>query len=279
MPTVAIIGAGPLGGELAATLARRGRAAEVRLIDPSGRLAEGKALDIAQSGPVEAFNTRLSAATDLAAAAGAGVIAITDFASSGEVSGEPGLAIIREIARLDTAAPLLFCGGSQLELMRRAIHELHVARRRVLGSAPLALEASVRAITAAVIDASPQDLSIGIAGTPPHGVVIGWDAATAFNQSIARVVAPHHLASISARVAGLWPPGPYALASAGARVAEALALGTRRRYTCFAAADVPGAGRGIIAAVPVAISEGAISAVLEPTLSRHERTLFENSLH
>lgn len=278
MRTVAIIGAGALGGELAAVLARRGRADEVRLIDPAGRIAEGKALDIAQSAPVETFSTRVRAATDPAAAAGADVIALADLVEAGDVSGESGLALVRQIARLESAAPLLFCGGSQVDLMRRTIHELHVPRPRVLGSAPLALESSVRAVTAALIDASPQDLAIGIAGTPPRGFVIGWDAATAFNQSIGRVVPPHHLASISARVAGLWPPGPFALASAAGRVAEALALGTRRRYTCFAAVDVPGTGLGIIAAVPVAIRQGAVGAVLEPALSRHERTLFENSL-
>ena len=279
MSTVAIIGAAALGGELTTVLARRGRADEVRLIDPSGRVAEGKALDIAQSAPVETFSTRVSAAADIAAAAGADVIALADLVETGEISGETGLALVRQIARFDSTASLLFCGGSQLDLMRRTIHELQVPRRRVVGSAPLALESAVRAVTAALIDASPQDLAIGIAGTPPQGFVIGWDAATAFNQSIGRVVAPHHLASISARIAGLWPPGPFALASAAGRVAEALARGTRRRYTCFAAIDVPGTGRGVIAAVPVAISQGAISAVLEPALSRHERTLFENSLH
>jgi 2-polyprenyl-6-methoxyphenol hydroxylase-like FAD-dependent oxidoreductase len=39
MSTVAIIGAGPLGGALAQTLARRSRVGEVRLIDPEGTRA------------------------------------------------------------------------------------------------------------------------------------------------------------------------------------------------------------------------------------------------
>ena len=60
MSTVAIIGAGPLGGALAHALAARARVGEVRLIDPEGRVAEGKALDILQSSPVEQFNTRVT---------------------------------------------------------------------------------------------------------------------------------------------------------------------------------------------------------------------------
>jgi malate/lactate dehydrogenase len=83
---------------------------------------------------------------------------------------------------------------------------------------------------------------------------------------------------MSARLPALWPPAPYALGSAGARVAEALALGARRRYTCFAAIDLDGAGRQLVAAVPVEFMKGGVGQTLEPALSRHERTAFENGL-
>src|SRR5260221_14026109 len=250
MSTVAIIGAGPLGGALAQALARRGRVGEVRLIDPEGRIAEGKALDILQSSPVEPFTTRLTASTSYAAAAGAGVLVLADLASGGEITGEPGLALLRQLARMDTSAPFLFAGGAQRELMTRAMGELHLAPRRLVGSAPLALESAVRAVAAALIDASPADLAIGVAGVPPRDAVIAWNAATAFNRPIADVLAAHHLSSLTSRLPALWPPQPYTLASAAARVAEALVEGSRRRYTCFAAIDVMGAGRDMIAAVP-----------------------------
>jgi malate dehydrogenase len=278
MSTVAIIGAGPLGGALARALAGRARVGEVRLIDPEGRVAEGKTLDILQSSPIEPFNTRLTSATTYAAAAGAAVIVLADLVAGGEIAGEPGLALIRQLARMDTTAPFLFAGGLQRELMGRAMSELHLAPRRLVGSAPLALESAVRAVTAALMDASPADLSIGVAGVPPRDAVIGWDAATAFNRPIAEVVAPHHLSSLTSRLPALWPPQAYTLASAATRVAEALVAGSRRRYTCFAAIDVAGAGRDMIAAVPVEIVKGGIGKTLEPALSRHERTAFENGL-
>jgi malate dehydrogenase len=275
---VAIIGAGPLGGALARALAGRGRVGEVRLIDPEGRVAEGKALDILQSSPVEPFNTRVTAATAYAAAAGADAIVLADLVSGGEIAGEPGLALLRQLARLEGTAPFLFAGGLQRELMTRARAELHLAPRRLVGSAPLALESAVRAVTAALMDASPADLAIGVAGVPPKDAVIGWGAATAFNRPIAEVLAPHHLAALTSRLPALWPPQPYTLASAAARVAEALVDGSRRRYTCFAAIDVTGTGRDMIAAVPVEIVKGGVGKALEPALSRHERTVFENGL-
>src|SRR6266567_1570218 len=277
MSTVAIIGAGALGGALAHSLARRGRVGEVRLIDPEGRIAEGKALDILQSSPVEQFSTRVTAATSFAAAAGADAIVFADLMAGGEIAGESGLAVLRQVARLETTSPLLFAGGGQRDLMLRAAGELHLGSRRLLGSAPLALESAVRAVTAALLDASPADLAIGVAGVPPRDSVIGWNAATAFNQPIAAALAPHHLSALSSRLPALWPPSPYALASAAARVAEALANASRRRYTCFA--SIAGVeGRGLIAAVPVQIAKGRVERTLNPALSRHERTAFENGL-
>ncbi len=271
MTIVAIVGSGPLGGTLAHTLAGRGRIGEVRLIDPEGRVAEGKALDILQSAPVEQWSTRMTSATTVTAAAGADVIVLADLMASGEIAGDAGLALVRQLARLDTSAPLLFAGGTQRDLMALTIGELRVAPRRVVGSAPLALESAVRALAAALLDASPADLSIGIAGVPPRDAVIGWEAATAFNQPIASALAAHHLSALSSRLPALWPPAPYALGSAAARVAEALASGTRRRFTCFAAIDA----RHVVA-VPIEMEKGGIKQTLDPALSRHERTAFEN---
>src|SRR5258708_3688774 len=278
MSTVAIIGAGPLGGALACALAARGRIREGRRLAPKGRGAEGRALAILRASPVEPFNTRVTAATSPAAAAGADAIVLADLVSGGEIAGEPGLALLRHLARMETTAPFLFAGGLQRELMTRALTELHLAAARLVGSAPLALESAVRAVTAALMDASPADLSIGVAGVPPRDAVIGWEAATAFHRSIAEALAPHHLSALTARLPALWPPQPYTLASAAARVAEALAEGSRRRYTCFAAIDGTGAGRNIIAAVPVEIVKGGVGKALEPALSRYERTAFENGL-
>jgi malate dehydrogenase len=275
MPRIAVIGAGPIGGALAHTIARRDRVGEVRLIDPAAAVARGKALDVLQAAPVEAFSTRVTAADSLAAAAGADAIVLADLVSEGEIGGESGLALVRQLAALESRAPLVFAGAAQRALIARAASELRVAPARLLGSAPYALESSVRAVVAALADASPTDLSIAIAGVPPAGVVIGWDAATAFGQPIAQVLPAHQLAAVSSRLPALWPPAPYTLASAAARVAEAAACGSRRRYTCFAV--LPGSGRPVVAAVPVAFAPG-LRRVLEPALSRHERTGFENGL-
>ena len=99
MSVVAIIGAGPLGGSLAHSIAVGDRIGEVRLIDMELAIATGKALDILQSGPVERFSTRVTAASSVLAAAGADAIVMADAAAgTGEHAGEAGLAIVRQLA-------------------------------------------------------------------------------------------------------------------------------------------------------------------------------------
>jgi len=278
MSFIAILGAGALGGALAHKLVCRNRTRDVRLIDVEGRIAQGKALDILQSSPIEGFSTRVSGADTLEAAAGASVIVIADSASGdAEYTGEPGLAMVRRLTALEAAAPLVFAGASQRQLMTRTVSELHVLPRRVIGSAPGGLESAVRALTALECDGSGVDVQVRVVGVPPHAAVIAWEEATACGQPVSAVVAPHRLAAISARVPSLWPPGPLALASAAARIAEAVVNGSRRRFTCFVLMEGP-PNRGAVAAMPARLGEQGIERVVQPTLTRREQTRLENGL-
>lgn len=273
MSFIAIIGAGPLGGATAHKLASRSRVAEVRLIDPAESLARGKALDIQQAGPVENFSTALTAHGSILAAAGAQTIIIADEATGTEHSGEPGLSLVRQLEASGVTAPLVFAGASQRPLIGLASRELHVDARRLVGSAPHALASALRAMSAVVLDASAVEISLDVFGVPPRHAVIAWHEGTISGQPLTAVMGAHEIAALSSRVSGLWPPGPYALASAAARVAEALCLGSRRRYSCFV-----DAGRGRIAAMPVELRPGGIKRIIEPSLSSVERTALENAL-
>ena len=58
MKKITLIGAGQIGGTLAHLIALKGLA-DVILFDVAEGIAKGKALDIAQSSPVEGFNVSL----------------------------------------------------------------------------------------------------------------------------------------------------------------------------------------------------------------------------
>jgi malate dehydrogenase len=278
MSFIAVIGGGALGGALAHKLAARNRVVEVRLIDPEARVAEGKALDILQSAPVEQFSTRVTAAGSIAAAAGADAIVIADAAAgSVEHAGESGLALLRQIARFVDRVPIVFAGAGQRELMARTTGELHLSPSRVLGSAPYALESAVRALAALSVDGSGAEISLRVVGVPPRAAVVAWEEATVAGDPLTSHIPAHAIAALNSRLVGLWPPGPYALASAAARVAEALAHGSRRRYSCFVAIEA-GPLRGSVVAMPVELRRGGIARVVEPSLTRLERTILENGV-
>jgi malate dehydrogenase len=274
---IAIIGAGALGGAVAQTLAVRDRVREIRLIEPAGAIARGKALDIQQSAPVDNFGARLTAAESVESAVGAEVVVIADTAAGAEHSGEAGLGIVRHLVRAGHRGPIVFAGASQIDAMGRAVTELHLERHQVLGSAPLALESALRALAGLLLDGSAVDVCLRVVGVPPRHVVVGWEEATAFGQPLSSQLPPHAIAGLAARIPGLWPPGPYALASAAAQIIEAIAVGSRKRYSCFVVAD-SGPVRAAVVALPVELGPQGVARVLEPALTRLERTGMENAI-
>ena len=74
---VTVVGAGNVGSNTARRVAERGLADEVVMIDIVEGLPQGLALDINQSSPVEAFESRVIGTNDYADTAGSDVVVIT----------------------------------------------------------------------------------------------------------------------------------------------------------------------------------------------------------
>ena len=93
----AIIGAGDIGGAIAHALARRESASRVWLVDATGSVAAGKALDIQQAGAIDGFVTQLGGTNDVARIIGCDVCIVADrfAAGSPEWQGEEAFAYCR----------------------------------------------------------------------------------------------------------------------------------------------------------------------------------------
>jgi len=275
---VAILGSGALGGAVAHALALRERVDEVRLIDTQASIARGKALDILQSSPIDGFSTRVTSAESIEFAAGAAVIVFADNAAdNAEYAGEPGLAAMRRIAAIDAHAPIVCAGASQRALIARAVTELRVRTDRIVGSAPFALESALRALAGLALDGTGAEVALRVVGVPPGAAVVGWEEGSVGGQPLSAHLPAHTIAGLSARIPGLWPPGPFALGAACARVVEALAAGSRRTYSCFVAIDA-GPVRVAVASMPLQFQQGSVKRVLEPASTPLERTRLENAL-
>jgi malate dehydrogenase len=277
MQQVAIIGASDLGGAVAHALSRSNLVRSIRLIDENARGAAGKALDIAESAPVEGFSTHVSGGTDVSLAAGASVVIIADRISGGEWQGEDGLLLLRRLAQIAAGSVILCAGAGQRELVERGVRELKFERTRLFGSAPESLAGAARALVALAVDGSPRDIALSVLGVPPRHTVIPWAEATIGGFALTRFVDEPTRRRLSARVSALWPTGPYSLAAAAAAVIDCMVGRSRRMVSAFVAPDVSMGALTRAAAMPIRLGPTGIVEVVLPSLSAVEQVALDNA--
>src|SRR5215467_3583349 len=262
MHQVAIIGAGELGGLLAHALARRNVASEIVLIDDSGRAAQGKALDIAQAAPIEGFASRVSGTADPAMASGATIVALADPFGAAALAGEPALLLLKRLRQFAPRALIVCADASHRELIERGVRELRIDRTRLIGSAPEALVASVRALVAVETANLPRDVSLTAIGVPPQHIVVPWEDATIGGFRLTRMINETDRRRLETRMTALWPPGPYALAAAAAKAIDAVVKRSEALVACFVAPDDSSGRRVRTAALPVRLSDSGVTDVV-----------------
>jgi malate dehydrogenase len=278
--TVCIIGAGELGGAVADALARSERVARVRIVDDAAGVASGKALDIQQAGAIAGFHTRLEGTSDLSRITACDVCVLADRAGrpSTEWQGDDALALIQRVMPYLGAAPMVWAGSAQAGAMQVAAREARVRRERVIGSAPEALAAATRAIVAMEAGCSSADVSLTILGAPQGGFVVPWSDASIGGYALERALTQVQLTRVEARVARLWPPGPFALGAAAARVTNAI-IGSSRRAVCVLTVLSGEFGvKGRVGTLPAVLSTSGIVQIRVPTLNTRERVRLETAL-
>lgn len=277
MLTVAIIGAGDLGGAIAHALAGRDRTGRVLLVDPAGTVAAGKAMDIQQMGAVAGFHTHLDGTDDSTRAIGASVFVIADRygKTATEWRGDEGATMVARLLPYAGEAPIIFAGASQEGLLVAAVRDAGIPRHRVLGSAPAAFASAVAAIVAVEARCSPGEVALTVRGAP-GSFVVPWSEASIGGYALERVLSQVQLTKIEARAARLWPPGPYTLGAAAARVAEAILDSSRASFSVLTVLDEPGDTR--VGALPARLAPHGIAHTRTPTLNTREQLLVETSL-
>jgi malate dehydrogenase len=284
--TVAILGAGDIGGALARELAALDLVSRLVIVDDLGNVAAGKALDVAQSGPVDGYHTSLTGTSDIAAVVGAKAIVIADRAGSSgpqdasgtqEWTGEAGLALLKRAAGLNHVAVIVCAGATQASMIETGVNESGISRMRLLGSAPEALRSAVIALTAAEAQAAPCDIALSVLGRP-HNVIVPWDEASIAGRCVTSVLSAAQLARLDARIARLWPPGPYALASAAARVLRTALTRSPRVHAAQVAVTRDEGVPGRSAMMPVTLGPSGITSLVAPSLSTRDRVRFETAM-
>lgn len=280
MASVAIIGAGALGGAVAQALASRDTVRRVLLVDAAAGVAAGKALDLLQSGAVNGSHVRLEGTDDLSRAVGSAVCVIADRHGPPEAewAGDEGLALLRRLLQWTEDTPLVFAGASQSSLMLTARHEHHVRRRALVGSAPEAYASAMRSMVALEAGCSPAEVSLAVLGLPPRGLVVPWSEAAIGGFALERTLTPVAITRLEARAPRLWPPGPFALGGAAARAVEAIVTTSRRALNILTVLDGEYGVRERLGSTPALLDSSGVASVRVPLLSTRERVLVETAL-
>ena len=299
-PKIALIGAGNIGGTLA-HLAAVKELGDVILFDIADGLPQGKALDIAESGPSEGFDATLSGTSDYADIAGADVCIVT-----AGVARKPGMSrddllginlkVMKSVGEgIAAHAPNAFviCITNPLDAMVWALREFSgLPHHMVCGMAGVLDSARFRHFLADEFGVSMRDVTafvLGghgdtmvplarystVGGIPlPDLVDMGWTTQDKLDAIIQRT------RDGGAEIVGLLKTGSayYAPATSAIEMAEAFLKDQKRVLPCAAYVDGALGLNGMYVGVPTVIGAGGVERVIDIKMNKAEQAMFDSSV-
>ena len=297
---IALIGAGMIGGTLA-HLAAKKELGDIVLFDIAEGIPQGKALDLAQCGPVEGFDCNIKGTNDYADIAGADVIIVT-----AGVPRKPGmsrddllginLSVMKAVGEgIKNHAPDAFviCITNPLDAMVWALREFSgLPHNKVVGMAGVLDSARFATFLAWEFGVSVKDVNafvLGghgdtmvpvleystISGIPVTDLVkMGKSTTERLNEIVART------RSGGGEIVGLLKTGSayYAPATSAIAMAEAYLGDQKRILPCAVYVDGQYGLDGLYVGVPVVIGAGGAEEVIEINLDAEAKANFQVSV-
>ncbi len=297
---IALIGAGNIGGTLAHLAAVR-ELGDIVLFDVVEGIPEGKALDLAQCGPVEGFDSKLRGTQDYADIAGADVIIVT-----AGVARKPGMSrddllginlkVMKAVGEgIKAHAPNSFviCITNPLDAMVWALREFSgLPHERVVGMAGVLDSARFRHFLAEEFKVSVEDVTafvLGghgdtmvpvveystVAGIPiPDLIKMGWSTQERIDAIVQRT------RSGGGEIVALLKTGSayYAPASSAIEMTDSYLKDKKRILPCAAYLNGEYGVKGLYVGVPVIIGAGGAERIVEIDLNASERSMFIKSV-
>lgn len=292
---IALIGAGNIGGELAALIARR-ELGDVVLFDIPDKegLAKGKALDLEQNGAVLGYDASISGTSNWDDCAGADVVIIT-----AGVPRKPGMSrddlltinlkIIRNVAEnLKAKCPNAFVIviSNPLDAM---VYELKKVtgfpRERVVGMAGVLDAGRFQLFLAREMGVAVKDVRAMVLGGHGDTMVPVTSNCTVDGVPVAQLIAADKLQAIVERTRNgggeivklMGTSAFYAPASAAVLMAEAFLKDQKRLLPAAAYLDGEYGYKDLYMGVPVVIGAGGIERVVNIALTAEEKTMLDKS--
>ena len=297
---IALIGGGQIGGTLA-HLAGLNELGDIVIFDILSHVAQGKALDLAQSSPVSDFDSQLVGTDDYKAISGADVVIIT-----AGVPRKPGMSrddllninlkIIKQVAQgVKAHAPNAFviCITNPLDAMVWAFQKFsQIETHKIVGMAGVLDSARMRFFLAEALNVSVSDVTAFVLGghgdnmvplarysavsgiSLPDLVKMKWIDQKKLDDIIQRT------RDGGAEIVGLLKTGSafYAPASSAIEMAIAFLRDKKRLLPCAAYLNGEYGAKDVYIGVPVIIGSNGIERVIEIALTNEEKAALEKSI-
>src|SRR5215208_823013 len=297
---IALIGAGMIGGTLAHLAAMR-ELGDIVLFDIAEGIPEGKALDIAQAGPVDDFDAKLKGTSDYADIAGADLCIVT-----AGVPRKPGmsrddllktnLSVMKAVGDgISANAPNAFviCITNPLDAMVWALREFsQLPHNMVVGMAGVLDSARFRHFLAEEFGVSVEDVTafvLGghgdtmvplirystVAGIPlPDLVKMGWTTKEKLDTIVKRTRGG------GGEIVALLKTGSafYAPATAAIAMAESFLKDKKRVLPCAAHLTGQYGVNDLYVGVPCVLGAGGVERIVEIELDDAARANFDVSV-
>ncbi len=297
---ITLIGAGQIGGTLAHLIALK-ELGDIVLFDVAEGIAKGKALDIAQSSPVDGFNINLSGTSNYEDTKNSDVIIIT-----AGVPRKPGmtrddllginLKIIKQVAEgIKNTSPNAFviCITNPLDVIVMALQKYsRLPKNKVVGMAGILdssrfiyflsqeLNVPVKKIKSLVLGGHGDSMVAMINHTEVEGKKLaqlikeGKIKQEKLDQIIDRTKKG------GAEIVKYLEKGSafYAPAASGVQMAESYLNDLKQELPCAAYLNGEYGAKNLYAGVPVIIGKNGVEKVLEIEISEDEKKQFNNSI-
>jgi malate dehydrogenase len=290
---VTVVGAGNVGATAAQEIARRDYA-EVVLVDIKEGLPQGKALDIAEAGPVLGYEPTISGSNGYEETAGSDVVVITaGLPRKPGMSRDDLVTTNEEIVRSCALAAAEQSPDAILVVVSNPLDAMcHVARaatgwarERVFGMAGILDTARFSAFIALETGSSAKDVTAMVLGGHGDQMVPVVSATTVGGVPLTKLVAADRIEAMVERtrkgggeiVELLGTSAWYAPGAAAAQIVDAICLDQKRVLPCTAYLEGEYGIEGLYMGVPVKLGAGGVEEIVELDLSDAERAELDAS--
>ena len=297
---IALIGSGNIGGTLA-HLAAIKELGDVTLFDIAEGIPQGKALDLAQSGPVEAFDCNISGTNDYSSLSGSDVVIVT-----AGVARKPGMSrddlveintkVMQQVGKgIKDNCPdaFIICITNPLDAMVGVLQRASgLPTNMVVGMAGILDSARFRHFLAEEFNVSVSDVTAfvlgghgdtmvplarysAVAGIPvPDLIKMGWSDQEKIDKIVQRT------RDGGAEIVGLLKNGSafYAPASSAIEMAESFLKDKKKLVPCAAYVEGYYNLNGLYVGVPVIIGKEGVERIVEIDFTSEEKEMFNHSV-